>query len=71
MVLFVMYLFSSPVKHCNSYERLLLVTALKSMLFEPINVRIRWKNTNLSKMVEKIVALKHKNLKLFYNITVG
>ena len=41
------------------------------MLFEPINVRIRWKNTNLSKMVEKIVALKHKNLKLFYNITVG
>jgi len=49
----------------------LLVTALKSVLFTPINVRITWKNTNVSKMVEKIFALQHINLKLFYNITFG
>jgi len=40
------------------------------MLLKPINVRI-WKNTNVSKMVEKIVAFQHINLKLFYNVTVG
>jgi hypothetical protein len=66
-----MYVFSSPVRHCGRYGRLFLVTALKSMLFKPINVRITWKNTNVSKMVEKTVALQHINLKLFYNITVG
>jgi hypothetical protein len=64
-----MYLFST-VRHCSRYGRLLLVSALNSMLFKPINVRITWKNTNVSKMAEKIVALQHTNLKLFYNITV-
>jgi len=65
MVLFGMCLFNSPVRHCSRYGRLLLVTALKSILFKAVNVRITWKNTNMSKMVEKIFALQHTNLKLF------
>jgi hypothetical protein len=60
--MFGMYLFSSPVSHCSRYGRHFLVTALKSVLFKPINVRITWKNTNVSKMVEKIVAFQNINL---------
>jgi len=41
------------------------------MLFTPINVRKTWIHTNMLKIVEKVFALQHINLKLFYNITVG
>jgi hypothetical protein len=57
--------------HCSRQERVLLVAALKFVLFKPGNVRIMWKNADVLQTAEKITAhiiailLQHVSLKLF------